>query len=89
MSNNYNSLDLDHKREFLMNQNALFLAICALNQIEGSEDTAALVDEIWKHAYEGIKILSDERVEEMTADLESKRKPFNESGGDVVIQDLT
>ncbi len=85
---NYNDLDLDHKREFLMNQTALFLVISALNQIEGSKNTAALVDKIWKHAYEATKKLSDERVEEATADLEAKRKPFNEATGDVVIQEL-
>ncbi len=84
----YNDLDLDHKREFLMNQTALFLVISALNQIEGSQDTAALVDQVWKHAHEVTKKLSDERVGEMTADLEAKRKPFNEAAGDVVIQEL-
>lgn len=71
-----------------MNQNALFVAICALNQIEHSENTTALINEIWKHAYEAIKILSDEQVEEMIADLESKRQPFNEAAGEVVLQEM-
>lgn len=83
----YNNLDLDHKREFLMNQTALAIATQGLIEMMGG-DSSTWLQAIWQQAYLEIKALSDREVEKSVADLESQHRPFNNSGR-VILQALS
>lgn len=79
MGNDYNSLDLDHKREFLMNTAALMLLADNLaTEYKCSIET--LTNEVWQSAYDQIADLSPDEVNQLVADLEAKHRPFNSQG---------
>lgn len=86
MSNDYNSLDLDHKREFLMNTAALMILAQNL-AIEYKCSIETLTNEVWQLAYDQIADLSPDEVNQLIADLETKHRPFD-SPGAVIIQKI-
>jgi hypothetical protein len=86
MSNDYNGLDIDHKRELLMNQAALYLAINNL-AIELKCYLAEVSSEIWQLSYDRVMELSIDQVHQQIYDLEVTHRPFSEPGM-VSIQDL-
>lgn len=84
MSNDYNGLDFDHKREFLMNTAALMLLTQNL-AIEYECSIEALTTEVWQSAYNQIADLSPDEVDLLVADLETKHRPFDLPGA-IVMQ---
>lgn len=72
--NKYTDLDLDHKREFLVNSRVSAMA-CALvcKLIDSNECTTQL----WQQAYDQIASLPDTEVERVIAELEENRQPFD------------
>ncbi len=85
MSNGqYIDLDQDHKRELLVNINALFMAAFSLSEVMDVdfEDVKA---ELWEQAYNQISTLTDTEVERSIAALQRKHKPFDQPG-EAIIQ---
>lgn len=83
---NYNSLDLDHKKEFLLNQLALFLAVENL-AIALKCDRHDLMQELWESAYEKVKNLPVAEIYQQVAKLEAKHRPFD-SPGAIILDEL-
>lgn len=81
---NYNGLDLDHKREFLMNTSALMILAGNL-ATEYKCSIEQLTKEVWELAYDQVADLSPDEVDQLIADLESKHRPFDSQGA-VIIQ---
>lgn len=80
----YTDLDLDHKKEFLVNLKALYLLASGLSSLV-EEDVNSLVADVWKEAHSRVIYLSDDDIHKLVADLEKNRKPFVEPGS-ILIQ---
>lgn len=87
MSSNYTDLDLDHKKELLVNLKALLLAVRAVSNL-ANDDCDRWANEIWKQAYLEVTSLSDADIHNSIAAIESNRKPFTEPGA-ALIQKLS
>lgn len=81
---NYTDLDLDHKREFLMNTAALMILAGNL-ALEYKCSIETLTTEVWRSAYDEVADLSPDEVNQLIADLESKHRPFDLPGA-VILQ---
>lgn len=78
----YTNLDLDHKKEFLVNATALYMACTVLAEM-ADDDSIPL--EIWKAAYSKIAAMSDEGIELTVQNLEAHHRPFNSDGMPVAL----
>lgn len=80
---NYTDLDLDCKKELLVNLKALYLLASSLSKVTGC-NLEAVTNEMWKKAYSSVISLSDEEVDRFVAEIESDRKPFEQPGSILV-----
>lgn len=80
---NYADLDLDCKKELLVNLKALYLLASSLSKVTGC-NLEAVTNEMWKKAYSSVISLSDEEVDRFVAEIESDRKPFEQPGSILV-----
>lgn len=83
MNGKYTDLDPDHKKELLVNLNALFLASFNLAEVM-NVDFEAVTTELWEKAYSQVSSLSDAEVERSIVALEKKHRPFKQPGEAVV-----
>jgi len=79
MSYDYTDLDLDHKKELLVNLRALMVIVDALQDLTGG-DLNALIQEVFEKAYDEISSLPDNVVNNSIADIEKNRRPFTAPG---------
>lgn len=79
----YTDLSQDHKREMLVNLNALFLATFGLAKVS-EVDFENVSAEVWEPAFDQINSLSDAEVDHAIAALEKKHRPFKQPGEAVV-----
>lgn len=84
MNGKYTDLDLDYKKELLVNLTALSLATTALSKLAECH-LNEVVKELWEQAYNKVSTLSDSAIEEAIAAIENNHTPFTEPGT-VLIQ---
>lgn len=73
----YTSLNLEHKRELLVNFRAILLSLQILARISDTE-MADWAKEFATRAYIDVEALSDEQVEQVINDIEQERKLSND-----------
>lgn len=81
----YTDLDTDHKRTFLVNQQALLVAVEALSKITGTP-VGAWKDEIWKQCYAKVAALTDVEVEIVMQTIEQNYQEFDQLGIAVIVE---
>lgn len=84
MSHDYTDLDLDHKKELLVNLKALMLVINALQDLT-SVDLNVLIKEVFEKAYDEISSLPDNAINNAISDIEENRVPFTAPGRAVIL----
>lgn len=80
----YIDLDLDHKKELLVNLKALSLVIHSLQDLT-SVDLNVLIKEVFERTYGEISSLPDKTINDLIADVEKNRIPFTEPGRAVML----
>jgi hypothetical protein len=75
----YIDLDINHKKELLVNLKALYLVASGLSSVTG-RDLDPVVDEIWREAYFKVAFTPDDEVCRLVADIEQNHKLFVEAG---------
>ena len=80
----YIDLDLDHKKELLVNLKALSLVIYSLQNLTGV-DLNVLIKEVFEKTYDEISALPDKVINDSIADIEKNRVPFTEPGRAVML----
>lgn len=80
----YTDLDIDHKKELLVNLKTLYLIAYSLSRATGC-DLESVVDEMWREAHSRVSLLSDKDICSSIAAIEKSRKTFKERGS-IVIQ---
>lgn len=89
MTNNgkYTDLDLDHKKELLVNLKSLMLVAVSFSSLTGT-NYDWLIKELWQNAYDEISTLTDADINNSIVEIEKARNPFTENGK-ILIQKLT
>ena len=89
MDNNgkYTYLNLDHKKELLVNLKSLLLVTISVSSLTGT-DYNWLIRELWQNAYDEISTLTDAEINTSIAELEKSRNPFT-GNGKILVQKLT
>lgn len=80
---NYTDLDLNHKKELLVNLKALYLVASSLSKVTGCE-LDSVVEEMWREAHSRVIFLSDDEICRLVAEIESNRKAFEQAGSIVI-----
>lgn len=83
----YTDLDLDHKRELLVNLKSLLLITFSLSSLSGT-NYDWLIKELWQNAYDEISTLSETEINDSIVEIEKNKHPFTENGT-ILIQKLT
>lgn len=78
----YTDLSLDHKKEFLVNAKALYMACALLAEVTKDD---SVPQGVWQAAYTKIASMSEEEIEETVQNLEFQHKPFNQPGRPVAV----
>ena len=89
MTNNgkYTDLDLDHKKELLVNLKSLLLVTVSSSSLSGT-NYDWLIKQLWQNAYDEVSTLTDADINNSIVEIEKARNPFTEKGK-ILVQKLT
>ena len=84
MSHDYTDLDLDHKKELLVNLQALMVVAETLQALTALERTD-IIREVFEKAYDEISSLPDKDIDNLITEVEKNRRPFTAPGRAVIL----